>query len=222
MRRRCLGESPEAFYYNFNKEGVKLMLSKFGGWEVKFSTTEIPQKVATALGYLEDDVFHTQYRPAAYLASQPVNGINHAILAEQTVTNGKDAKNAVVMVWNEKPKSLDVALTDIFRIVESGGPLGGTVVTISEGIPDEAKEALKSVLAEWTGIGVEPLMFLGHQMAKGINYKLLAKTFPIYRAPNPELTVVTVNSLIKKMEFEPVFRRGVNDPKEPAAAEVTA
>ena len=63
-----------------------------GGWNIGVVTGGMPQKVATAFGKLAEQLIGCEYTPIAYLGSQQVNGINHAVLAEQTVITGKDTK----------------------------------------------------------------------------------------------------------------------------------
>ena len=54
-----------------------------GSWEVNVVTGGMPQKVATAFGELAGSLVGAEYTPIAYLGSQQVNGVNHAVLAEQ-------------------------------------------------------------------------------------------------------------------------------------------
>ena len=64
-----------------------------GGWEVKVSNN-FPQKVASSLSSFNEQILGAEYVPISYLGSQVVNGINHAVLAEQTLLTGRDPKNA--------------------------------------------------------------------------------------------------------------------------------
>ncbi len=52
-----------------------------------------------------------------------VNGTNHAVLAEQTLTVGKDVKNIVVLILNEKGGV--ITLSRIEHVLEQGGEFGG-------------------------------------------------------------------------------------------------
>ena len=58
-------------------------LTKFGGWEAKFSKNFL-QKIASAVGEL-GELVGASYEAVAYMGTQPVNGVNHAVLAQQTV-----------------------------------------------------------------------------------------------------------------------------------------
>ena len=64
-----------------------------GSWNVDVTVGKLPQKVATAVGKLNESIVGTEYTPIAYLGSQVVNGINHAVLAEQVIVTGKIRRN---------------------------------------------------------------------------------------------------------------------------------
>jgi len=175
---------------------------RHGGWTLKFSTN-YPEKVATAIGLL-NTLVGAEYTPIAYLGEQVVNGINHAVLAEQTLLNGKDTKNLVIMVFNEKPGSMDVSLASINTIVY-GGDLGGVKVDASVEIPAEAQAALSKALKDFVGSKVEPLVYVGTQVTKGINYIFLAKVTPVTLDAESSLEIVTVNSMDNTLDFKKVF-----------------
>ena len=174
-----------------------------GDWESKFSKNFL-QKIATAVsGGIE--VVGASYNVVAYLGQQTVNGINHAVLAEQTVLNGKDSKNAAVLVFNEKPNSNDVSLIDIRRIVESGGELGGVKVDISFDIPAEVIEATNSALEGWVGADVNFVAYLGQQVKNGIDYILLAELVSIGPEDYTELVILVANDHNKSVRFDKLF-----------------
>ena len=179
-------------------------MSKFGGWNVDVPRDKMPQKVATAVGNL-NELFGAGYEFKAYLGEQEVNGINRAVLCEQTVYSGKDTKNAVVVIFNEKPGVIDASLVDIHRIVEAGGPLGGTQVAITDQIPEEAKEAFEAAKAGFVGSNIVPFIFIGTKIVKGAEYKFLAEMSAVVPGAEKYLVLLTVNSLSKKMTFEPVL-----------------
>ena len=187
-------------------------MSKFGGWKEAFNTN-YPQKIASGF-YQLTDVVGADYKPIAYLGYQEVNGTNHAVLAEQTLLVGKDTKNAVVLVFNEKPKANDVSLSDIRRIVESGGEFGGTKVDMTTEFPKEAIEAFNEAFEGFVGTKVEPLVYIGQKISKGIDYKFLARTTPVVLNPESDLALVTVNSMDKKITFEHVFDVGSDEPQK--------
>jgi hypothetical protein len=165
-----------------------------GSWKVNVST-DYPQKVATAVAKLTDELFGAEYKPIAYLGSQVVNGINHAVLAEQTILNGKDTKNAVVIVFNEKPNTMDVSLVSINTVVSGGNGLGAVEIDMTDDIPQDVKIAFEKAFAGYVGLNIEPFVYVGQQVTKGIDYILMAETVPVTLNPTKGIAVVTVHSM---------------------------
>ena len=165
-----------------------------GSWKVNVST-DYPQKVATAVAKLTDEFFGAEYKPIAYLGSQVVNGINHAVLAEQTILNGKDTKNAVVIVFNEKPNTMDVSLVSINTVVSGGNGLGAVEIDMTDDIPQDVKIAFEKAFAGYVGLNIEPFVYVGQQVTKGIDYILMAETVPVTLNPTKGIAVVTVHSM---------------------------
>lgn len=175
-------------------KGGKEML---GSWEIKVSTSGMPQKIASAVGDLK--LVGAEYTPIAYLGSQQVNGVNHAVLAEQLVITGKDTKNAVILIFNEKAN--EATLVAIERVLESGGELGGVQVNITTDIPADAKEAFESVFEGYVGLNVKPFALLGTQVTKGTNFIFAAEVEPVTREPEKKVALVTVNAMTKDIAF---------------------
>ena len=187
-------------------------MMKLGGWNVDVPHDKYPQKIATAISDLNSLIgMGCEYEAIAYLGCQIVNGTNHAVLAQQTVLNGKDINNAVVIVLNEKPGASDVSVTDIRRIVEGSDGLGGTKVEMSQKIPESAMQALNTVLDGWTGAKITPIAYVGTQVTKGTNYIMVAEVKAVVPGAIPDLAVITVNALENKIQFERLFEIGTND-----------
>ena len=185
---------------------------KFGGWNVEVPHDKYPQKIASAITDLNSLIgLGCNYEAVAYLGYQQVNGTNHAILAQQTVLNGKDTNNAVVIVLNEKPGTGDISVTDIRRAVEGGAPMGGVHVDMSAEVPDEAIQALNLVTAGWVGSKITPFAFIGTQVTKGTNYIMAAEMKAVVPDALADLALITVNALDKKIQFERLFELGTND-----------
>ena len=190
-------------------------MNKFGGWDVAVPRDALPQRIATAMGGL-NKLLGCRYAFVAYLGTQRVNGVNHAVLAQQRVLTGEDAVNAVVLVFNETQDSLDVALTDVRRVVEAGGPLGGVKVEMSTEIPLKARSALSAALAGFTGSKVTPFAYIGAQIVKGVDYVLAAEVTPVVPNAVPDLALVTVCA-DGHLEFERLFEVGDADLANKAA-----
>jgi len=152
-----------------------------------------PQKIATAIADMK--IFGCTYEAVAYLGSQQVNGTNHAVLAEQTVTNGEDTKNAVILVFNEKADSNDVSLVNVISVAESGGKLGGTQISVSADVPAEAKEAFENVLAGFVGNKFEIVAFVGTKITKGTDFKFVVTSEAVVPDAKKRLALFTANTM---------------------------
>jgi hypothetical protein len=163
-----------------------------GAWEIKFSTN-YPQLVATAVSKVTENLFGAEYKSVAYLGKQVVNGVNHAVLAEQTILNGKDTKNAVVLVFNEKPGSLDVSLVSINTILNGGAGVGGVEVNVTADLTAEDKAVFAKGKEGYVGASLEPVALLGKQVVRGLNYIFLVEMTPVVMNPVKTYAMVTVN-----------------------------
>lgn len=174
-----------------------------GSWEIKVNKDGMPQKVATAFGKLSDQLVGAEYTPIAYLGSQVVNGINHAVLAEQLVITGKDTKNVVVVIFNEKPNEMEATLVGIERVVESGAEFGGVKVDVTKDIPEDAQNAFNEAMDGFVGSKVEPFALLGSQITRGTNYIFAATVSPVIPdgEANTKAAIITVNDLSKEIAF---------------------
>ena len=178
---------------------VCALTSKFDVSQIKV-TDKMPQRVATAFGNLSDQLLGAEYTFIAYLGSQSVNGTNHAVLAEQLVTTGKDTKNVVVIIFNEKPGQIDLTLVNIERVIESGGDLGGIVVDVKD-IDDEAADALNTVLNGYVGMKITPVTQLGTQVTKGCNYILFGTAEPVVQDPKQKAVIIIVNKMTGELSI---------------------
>lgn len=172
----------------------------FGKWDTNVSVGTMPQKVATACAKLNEMV-GAQYTPIAYLGSQQANGVNHAVLAEQTIVTGKDTKNIVLAIFNEKPEG--VSLVNIERVIEGGGELGGVSIGVKTEIPEDAQAAFDTVLGGLLGASVKPFLLLATQVTKGTDYIFAATISQVVAEPktSQKAAIVTVNALENKASF---------------------
>lgn len=175
-----------------------------GSWEVKVAVDAVPQKVATAIGALAEQLIGAEYKPIAYLGSQVVNGTNHAVLAEQLVLTGKDTKNVVLLIFNEK--GMDCTLVGIERVVEGGFGAGGTEVDVKTDIPEDAQAIFDKAFGAFVGSVVKPFALLATQVVAGIDYKFIAEVTPVVENPETKIAVVTVNGLTGKVSFQDVLK----------------
>ncbi|MBQ9010297.1 MAG: hypothetical protein IJ088_13365 [Clostridia bacterium] len=156
---------------------------KLNSWKISLHA-EMPQKIATAMAELGDRMLGTEYRAISYLGSQEVNGTNHAVLAEQTVLTGRDTRNVVILIFNEKPNEMTATLVGIERVVEGGMPLGGTNIEILTDLPEAVRNVWAAAFDGFVGSEVTPIALLATRPANGYLYIFAAIVTPI--APNAE------------------------------------
>ena len=181
-----------------------------GSWKVEVNTNGMPQKVATAFSELSDMV-GAEYRFLAYLGSQEVNGINHAVLAEQTVLTGKDTRNIVVLIFNEKPGSTEATLVNIERVVEGGAELGGIQINPQFDIPEDAKQAFDNSFIGYVGAKVKLVALLATKVTKGTNYIFVATFSPVVPEPEDSVALVMVNGMTNQVAFADLLTSKMNN-----------
>lgn len=172
-----------------------------GSWNIKIVVDAMPQKVATAIGALAEQLVGAEYEPIAYLGSQVVNGTNHAVLAKQTIMDGRDTANIVVLIFNEKPGAMEATLVSIERVVESGAPMGGIHVDPVTAIPDDAMNAWNAAFSNFVGSKVDPIALLGTQVVNGTNYIFAAEIAPLVPNAVSKVVIVTINPMNGYLTF---------------------
>lgn len=173
-----------------------------GSWNVNVVTNSMPQKVATAFSALANQLIGAEYEPIAYLGSQVVNGTNHAVLAKQILTTGRDTTNIVVIVFNEKPGAMEDTLVSIDRVVEGGAALGGIKIDPQVEIPADAKAAWDEAFGAWVGTKLEPIALLGTQVVKGTNFIFAATVTPVAPDAAAKASIVTINPMTGTVAFD--------------------
>ena len=187
-------------------------MGKFGGWKANFSKN-FPQKIATRLAE-PLEILGARYTPVAFLGTQSINGTNDAVLAEQIAMNGFDTKAAVIMVFNEKPNSNDIAFLGARPLAEEGGKLGGTEIHVTTDIPNEAKEAFNEAISGYTGAVITPVAYLGKQLVHGTNFDMIAEVKKDTASEASKLAFITVNSFYNTIKFADLFELGDDETPE--------
>ena len=173
-----------------------------GTWNVNVVTSGMPQKVATAFSALGEQLVGAEYEPIAYLGSQLVNGTNHAVLAKQIITTGRDTTNVVVIVFNEKPNAMEATLVSIDRIVEGGGALGGVQINPQVEIPEDAMSAWNTAFESFVGAKMVPFALLGSQVVNGVNFIFAATVTPVIPDAVAKACIVTINPMTGTVAFD--------------------
>lgn len=185
----------------------KKLTASSGGWNVNIEVGKMPQKVATAFSKL-GDLVGASYTPIAYLGSQVVNGINHAVLAEQTVLTGKDTKNIVVIIFNEKAGDAnDPTVVNIERIIEGTSGVGGTSIDVKLDIPDDEMALFNKALSGFVGSNVESKALLATHVSNGVDYVFLAEISSVSPDATKKAAIVVVNGMTNAVYFTDILSK---------------
>lgn len=76
---------------------------KFGEVEIieQQELTSMPQEAASAWHGAMGNILGASYKPIAYVGGQPVKGVNHIFIAEQTLILAKPERHIVLVTINE-------------------------------------------------------------------------------------------------------------------------
>lgn len=168
-----------------------------GNWKIDVNVNGMPQKIATAFEKLKETLVGADYEFIAYLGSQEVNGTNHAVLAKQIVTTGRDTANIVALIFNEKAGEMETPLIAIERVLDSGAALGGTTVSVDV-VLDLEGEPMKiwhDAFAGYVGVSMRPIAYLGNQVTKGIGHIFAATAEPMTLEGEKQAVLVRINPL---------------------------
>lgn len=173
-----------------------------GNWKIDVNVNGMPQKVATAFEKLRETLVGAEYEFIAYLGSQEVNGTNHAVLAKQIVTTGRDSANIVVLIFNEKAVQTEtptwvITPVAIERVLDSGVALGGTTIAVDKILDLEGTEMKiwHDAFEGYVGISMRPIAYLGNQVTKGIEYIYAATAEPMTLEGQKQAVIVRINPL---------------------------
>ena len=158
-----------------------------GGWKFEFQSAEkMPQPLASAFYKLFGDRLGCTYTPEYLVATQVVNGINYMLIAKRTklTSGGKELTDFVIVVIN----------------IPAGDIRGEKATVVSEKdatdfvLRDEIESGVKKALEGFTGATHKPILELGAQVVKGVNYHFICESRIVYPNAEPYLTRVSINN----------------------------
>ena len=170
-----------------------------GGWTFKMQSAEkLPQDLASAFYALYGNKVGGAYKPLYYVGTQQVNGTNHMLIVERTmlVSGGKEVKDFAVVVINipagdfKAEAATKVSETDAADFV----------------IRDEIEKGVKRALKDFTGANHKPILELGEQVVKGIDYHFICESKGVYPNAEPYLTRVVINNFQDNWTIDQIVR----------------
>lgn len=171
-----------------------------GGWQVNTEATSRvsadEQTVFENAMASSNDAAAKSAKPVAVMATQVVAGTNYAFLGYA------DSSWYVFKVYEDLQGSVSllsakaIDLADVKTTDEAAQQLSGgwTVWNDETGTlaPDEVQKAFESALSAWTGVSLDPIAYLGSQVVKGTNYKVLCAGSAVTPDATLQLYVATV------------------------------
>ena len=169
------------------------------GWELVMQKADkLPQDLISADAKLFGTKLGGSYTPIFYVAEQEVNGKNHKLVYERTkqVSGGKTVKDYAVIVINipagdvRADKATVVSEEDVTDFV----------------LRDEIEVGVKKAFADFSSTNHKPILELGEQVVKGINYVFICESKGNYSDSEPYLTMVAINNFQDKWTIDQIER----------------
>ena len=173
---------------------------KLASWDINVVADALPQKVATAFAEA-NEIVGARYEPIAYLGKQLVNGVNHAVLAKQTLFTSEEIVRVVLMLFNEK--EMNCTLYAIETVLDCGGALGGWSIdpTQIKDLPEETVDAIATGVYNWIGAEILPVVYLGSKVTNGVNHIFVATVTPVVPNAKASVKLIMTNTKAKTIDF---------------------
>ena len=113
-----------------------------GTWEINVVVDAMPQKVATAVSALSEQLVGAEYTPIAYLGSQVVKGINQIFAAEVTPVVENPTKKVAIVIVNAMTG--EISITDLLTTKTDSMQLGYAFTWLKR-----QNSSLGAPLGEW-------------------------------------------------------------------------
>ena len=171
----------------------------FGGWNLVDSISGgLPQDVASGI-YTAFENRTEKFTPIYYFGYQLVNGMNHCLVCRRERTQGeKIVKDYVTVVINIPPKVDGYKEAKLVKMEVAEETI----------LSDEAKKAFDEKVATLLGTTHKPLLEVGRQIVKGVNYIVICQSQTEYLDTEPYLTRITVNQFGSNISVIEIKRIG--------------
>lgn len=170
-----------------------------GGWTLVDSDAErLPQDLASAIGVVFDDD-NEKVVPIYYYGYQLVNGLNHCLVLKRIRNrNGKIKIDYITVVINIPPK---VNGYKEAKLVSK--EVAGEII-----LSEEAQKAFDAKVKSLTGVGYTPLLEVGTQVVKGINYHIICQALTQYPDSVPYAVRIIINQFGENYHIVEIKRIG--------------
>ena len=158
-----------------------------GGWLLRLRKADrLPQDLASGFGIALNEKLGVKYTPVYWIAEQIVNGKNYKLAArrDKQVSGGVVVTNYVIVTIHIPAGSVG----------GKGAKLISEESAVDFVLRDDIEKGVKKALTEFTGSGNEPLIELGSQVVKGVNYHFICESKRVVLNAEPYLTRVVINN----------------------------
>lgn len=171
----------------------------FGGWTLVDSDAErLPQDLASAINIVFDDE-NEKVVPIYYHGYQLANGLNHCLVLKRIRNrNGKIKVDYVTAVINIPPK------VDGYKEAK----LVSKEVADETILSEEAQKAFDAEVKPLTGVGYTPLLEVGDQVVKGVNYHIICQALVQYPDSIPYAVRIIINQFGENYHIVEIKRIG--------------
>lgn len=168
----------------------------FGGYEiVNVPATSLPEELASAIGVVNQNLIGATYIPVWYVGKQLVNGTNYMLVCKEIRATRDQDVMYVNMIINVPAGSI--------------GGEGATIVEIDEyaKMEPEVKFIFEQATRGLMGVDFRPIVYVGKQVVKGINYYFVCEAKGVYPGAEPYLVLMKINSFqgnLQIVSIEPI------------------
>ena len=163
--------------------GIEFNNGDLGGWTLcNVPVNKLPQRLATALVVVNDDLLGASYLPIRLVGQQVVNGMNYMFIAKEVRATAKKDTRIVSLVIN-------IPVGDV-----TGENATRVEVKESTELPSEVKDVFDDAIGSLKGVNYVPLLYVGEQVVKGLNYYVICEATITYPGAVPKPVLVSVNT----------------------------
>ena len=162
---------------------IELNEGGLGGWTLcSIPANSLPQRLATALVKVNEELLGASFMPIRVLGEQVVNGINYMVLCKEVRTTANKNTRIVLLVINIPAGDYTGSQATIVETIEHAE------------LPSEVQDCFDEAIGSLLGVNYVPLLYVGSQVVKGMNYYILCEATAVYPGAVPYPALVCVNT----------------------------
>lgn len=156
--------------------GITLTGNILGGWQLEGKPigSSMPQKLATGWDAAMEGFVGSDFTPQFLIGTQLVNGINYAVIAEQTLIVKDPTKHIAVVIVNV-PFNMTGEGSKIIRVISADAPE----------VPADVMALFNSATSKLLGSNHRSILFIGSQVVSGMIFYLICESMPVRPGATP-------------------------------------